>query len=251
MKRQLQLLVPAADFDDVKSSIVRRDEALQTLSGDMAALTGACDALKRLVDGKMDKSTWADAVDTFVTRDALKQSRTAVERLSGDVERLGGEVAAQASRLGALSQHMDDAAEATSTAIKRSAARFQADIDRVVRVSERAHADRAAETRDLSSRVSDVVASLAGKADSSALQDHAATFVTRTALSMELQAFVQRDAFHERTEPLEVALTSMQSRMAGLRDALHVRALRPKRSTCTVPPRSMPRHRKYKLLVRL
>lgn len=220
MRKRLDACAGAPSVEALRRAVTERDEAIHTLSGDMAALTAAMDALKRLVDSKASSEALQASADAGASRAELGALARQVAEVGSTLQGVKGEVGAVAARVTAVTQHVDDSAAGTSQALKRSHERVQADLHSMAQGLARDGAARAGEVADLAGRVGDMEAALASKAATAELRELAASFVTEAALEARLGSFTTAATFRQRHDALELSLTALQAKLNGATDTL-------------------------------
>jgi DNA repair exonuclease SbcCD ATPase subunit len=204
------------------SAITSRDDTISELQTEVDNLRNTSQALKEALHAKASNAALREVQGNFASHEELKQVKTQGAQLLAQVEHAGTDVAAYSARVAALASHVDGNDEATSQAIKVHTARFQSDIDRVLRNVERVDSDRVSEMQALSGRIADVHAALQRKADCKQLERTAAAALDKDAFAMHMQAYLTRSDMLQRLEPLELTVTSVQAQLSGVRDTMAV-----------------------------
>ncbi len=218
------------------SEIAARDEAVEELQQRLDAVEAQAQGLKEALLTKASASAVRELQGSFVTTEELNQVKSQGSHVHAQVERASADVASLTARVSALAKHVDGNDEATSQAIKTHTARFQSDIDRVIRNVERVDGERSSEIQSLSGRIADLHAALHRKADCTALEQTAEAALSKEAFTTHMQAYITRAGVVQRLEPLELSLASVQAGLAGVKDTMQVSS-----SPLIFPLRNAPR----------
>jgi len=204
------------------SEIASRDDSILALQRKVEELEGAGQGLKEALLTKASMTALRDMQASTATTEELNHMKSHNAHLNAQLERASAEVASLTARVASLAKHVDGNDEATSNAIKTHTARFQSDIDRVLRNVERVDTERSSEIQSLSARIADLHAALYRKADCSAVEQTAEAALSKDAFNTHMQSYMTRTALMQRLEPMDLGIASLQAGLAGVKDTMQV-----------------------------
>ena len=223
LRRKVDAAASKHDNQSIMSEIAARDETIAALRQKVEALEGAGQGLKEALLSKASIAALRDVQAATATTEELNHIKSQGVHVHAQLERASAEVASLTARVASLAKHVDGNDEATTQAIKTHTARFQSDIDRVLRNAERVDTERSSEIQSLSARIADVHAALRRKADCTALDKQAEVALSKEAFTTHMQSYMTRTAVVQRLEPMELGITSLQAGLAGVKDTMQVR----------------------------